>query len=104
VSREFKRLLEESGAADGLERVPSLKVLRSSMVTALHEQGAALEVISKVTGHADSGVTREHYLAVDAERTRREFEAISARLSRSDHLSDHGPESGAVPIEGGGTL
>jgi len=36
--------------------------------------------------------------------TRREFEAISARLSRSDRLSDHGPKSGAVPIEEGGTL
>lgn len=101
VSREFKRLLEESGAAAGLERVPSLKVLRSSMVTALHEQGAALEVISKVTGHADSGVTREHYLAVTAERTRREFEAISGLLTRSDRLTDHSAENSADAEEKG---
>ncbi len=58
VSREFKRLLEESGDADGLERVPSLTGAALVDGDRADEQGAALEVISKVTRHTDSGVTR----------------------------------------------
>lgn len=98
VSAEFKRIMVESGAAAGLDRVPSLKALRSSMVTALHEEGVALEVISTVTGHADTRVTRDHYLAVTAERARVEFGAIAARLStgRSDRLTDQQRETVAT--------
>jgi integrase len=91
ISDEFTKLMGASGAAEGLERVPPLKALRSTMVTALHEEGVALEVVSKVTGHAGTKVTQDHYLSVTAERTRGEFSAIAARLTtgrRSDRLSD----------------
>lgn len=92
ISREFRRLMRESGAAKGLDKVPSVKALRSTMVTNLHEAGAPLEVISKVTGHAGGEVTRDHYLRVSAERTRAEFQTVSERLAgrpgRSDRLSD----------------
>ncbi len=44
---------------------------------ALDEAGAPLEVISKVTGHSGGDVTRDHYLSVSAERTRREFETVA---------------------------
>jgi integrase len=62
ISREFRRLMRTSGAAKGLDQVPPLKSLRSTMVTNLHEVGAPLEVISKVAGHAGGEVTRDHYL------------------------------------------
>ena len=91
ISDEFTKLMVASGAAEGLERVPSLKALRSTMVTALHEEGVALEVVSRVAGHAGTRVTDDHYLSVTAERTRGEFSAIAARLTtgrRSDRLSD----------------
>jgi integrase len=103
VSDAFKRIMRASGAADGLDRVPSLKALRSSMVTALHEEGVALEVISTVTGHADTRVTRDHYLAVSAERARVEFGAIATRLSgnRSDRLSDQQRKTVAHPLPDG---
>lgn len=93
--------MRESGAAKGLVKVPSVKALRSTMVTNLHEAGAPIEVISKVTGHAGGEVTRDHYLRVSAERTRKEFDEVSRRLlnrsGRSDQLSgqdadpDHPP-------------
>lgn len=108
ISREFKRTFVESGAGGGMAKVPSLKALRSTSVTALHEAGVSLEVIQRVAGHAAcSDVTRDHYLAVSAERTRAEFEAIAARLSgsdrsgRSDRQSDHRTETGAARNEGG---
>lgn len=95
VSREFKRLFVASGSAAGLDKVPSLKALRSTSVSALSAEGAPIEVVSKVTGHADDGVTREHYLSVSAERVRTEYEAISARLSgRCDRHGDHRASSG----------
>jgi len=80
ISQEFRRLMHESGAGEGFERTPSLKALRSTMVTNLHEAGTPLEVISKVTGHAGGEVTRDHYLAVSAERTRPEFQTVAERL------------------------
>ena len=80
VSRQFRRLMRESGAGEGFDSMPSLKALRSTMVTNLHEAGTPLEVISKVTGHAGGEVTRDHYLAVSAERTRLEFQAVANRL------------------------
>ena len=107
VSAEFRRLIVASGAAAGLDKVPSLKALRSTMVTNLHEAGTAIEVISKVTGHAGTGVTVDHYLNVTAERTRTAFEVIDARLTagRSDRLSDQRPgnrrEPSAAPTGGG---
>lgn len=107
ISDEFRRLMLASGAAEGLAKVPSLKALRSTMVTNLHEAGTAIEVISKVTGHAGTGVTVDHYLNVSAERTRTAFEVIDARLSagRSDRLSDQRAGNRSVPSEtmiGGG--
>jgi len=72
--------MRESGAGEGFDSMPSLKALRSTMVTNLHEAGTPLEVISKVTGHAGGEVTRDHYLAVSAERTRLEFQAVANRL------------------------
>lgn len=95
VSAEFRRLMKSSGAGVGLEKAPTIKALRSSMVTALHEQGVALEVISTVTGHASTAPTRQHYLSVSAERTRIEFAVIAARLvaGRSDRLSDQRTET-----------
>jgi integrase len=101
VSREFKRLFVASGASAGMGKVPSLKALRSTSVSALSAEGAPIEVVSKVTGHADDGVTREHYLAVSAERVRTEYEAIAARLSagrsdrHGDHRADRGPKTDA---------
>lgn len=93
IGKEFRRLMRVSGAAQGLDKVPSIKVLRSTMVTNLHEAGTPLEVISKVTGHAGGEVTRDHYLRVSAERSRAEFHTVAERLAgqarRSDHLSDH---------------
>lgn len=103
VSDQFIKLVKASGAAAGLARVPSLKSLRSSAVTGLHEAGTPLEVVSKVTGHADTKVTADHYLGVTAERVRNEFAAIAARLApeRTDPLSDPRPRnrSGAVGAE-----
>jgi cytoskeletal protein RodZ len=64
----------------GLSAVPSLKSMRSTAVTNLHAEGVALEVIANVTGHVDETVTREHYLAVTAENTRRGFETLAERL------------------------
>jgi integrase len=103
ISREFKRLFKASGAAQGLTRVPPIKALRSTSVTALHEAGLSLEVIRKVSGHAGTQVMREHYLSVAAERTRSEFEAIASRLdsSRSDRLSDQHAGTDAKSTEGG---
>lgn len=107
ISREFKRTFKASGAAEGMPKVPSLKALRSTSVTALHEAGVSLEVIQRTTGHVVGGnVTRDHYLVVSAERTRAEYAAIAARRTggdrsgRSDRLSDHTPETGAVRSEG----
>jgi integrase len=92
IGRQFKRLLRASGTTDGF----SLKSLRSTMVTRLHERGVPLEVIGSVTGHSPgSSVTRDHYLSVDADRTRPHFAALAAKLTsrRSDHQSDHHPRS-----------
>ncbi len=80
ISSEFRRVMVASGAATGLTRVPSLKALRSTMVTNLHEAGMPLEVISRVTGHAGGEVTRTHYLNIAAERTRGEFGALADRF------------------------
>jgi hypothetical protein len=81
ISREFKRLMRQSGAAGGLEKVPSLKSHRSTAVTELHEAGVQLEVIAKITGQVNGEVTREHYLSVTAERTRRGFRGLSGQVS-----------------------
>ncbi|WP_088284712.1 site-specific integrase [Kineosporia sp. A_224] len=94
VSNQFRAVIKRSGAAEGLDRVPSLKALRSTAVTNLHEAGTPLEVISRVTGHSGGEVTRTHYLHVSAERTRLEFGALADRIGpkwsgRSDHQSDH---------------
>jgi intergrase/recombinase len=89
--------MRESGAAKGLAKLPSIKALRSTMVTNLHEAGAPLEVISKVTGHAGGEVTREHYLRVSAERTRSEFDTVSRRLLDSSGRSDHQSDQPADP-------
>jgi hypothetical protein len=74
----------------------------STAVTNLHEEGVSLEVIAKISGHVDDAVTREHYLAVTAERTRREFEVLAERLrqGRSDPQSD--PKAPQGHVEGGG--
>jgi integrase len=79
ISSEFKRLMLASGAVAPGGKMPSLKALRSTMVTGLHEEGTPIEVIAGVTGHADGAVTREHYLSVSAERTRTEFAALAKR-------------------------
>jgi integrase len=94
ISREFRRLMKASGAAEGLPRIPPLKTLRSTMVTNLHEAGTPLEVISRITGHAGGDVTRDFYLAIAAERTRAQFSSLAEAMDspwseRSDHLSDH---------------
>lgn len=102
ISSEFKRHLLAAGVITAGERVPPIKALRSSAVTALHEAGATLEVISKVTGHAPgSKVTQDSYLAVTAERTRTEFALIATRLSpeRSDRLSDQHGKTVASPTD-----
>jgi intergrase/recombinase len=80
--------MRRSGAAG---KVPSLKAMRSTMVTHLHEEGVPLEVIAKVTGHLGIAVTRDHYLFVAAERTRTQYAALAERLTsgRSDHRTDH---------------
>jgi len=111
VSAEFKRHVRDSGAGAGLTKLPSLKALRSSAVTALHEAGMAIETISKITGHASIQVTIERYLSVNAERARPEFEVIATRLAarRTDLLTDQQRKT-AVPKppqrsapEGGGS-
>jgi integrase len=81
IGRRCKQLMKATGGTKAEVRVPSLKALRSTMVTNLHEAGAPLEVISKVTGHAGGEVTREFYLNISAERTRRDFDAVASRLS-----------------------
>ena len=108
ISQAFRRLFVASGAAEGMPKVPSLKTLRSTSITALHAAGVSLEVIQHVAGHVvGTAVTRDHYLVVSAERTRPEFEAIAARLAgedrprRSDRLSDHCPETEGVRPGGG---
>jgi len=90
ISHEFKRLMTASGADAGLARVPSMKAMRSTMVTRLHERGLPLEVIAKQTGHAGGDVTRDHYLVVTAERTRPKYSAIADKLTarRSDRRTD----------------
>jgi integrase len=90
VSAAFKRHLVAAGVIAEGERPPPLKTLRSSMVTSLHEGGAQLEVISAAAGHTEGGVTRDHYLKVNAERSRAPFEALAASLTprRSDRHSD----------------
>lgn len=90
ISREFKRLMTASGAAVGLDKMPSLKVMRSTMVTNLHGERVPLETIAAVTGHSGGEVTRKHYLLVTAEQTRAQYEAIASRLTggRSDRRSD----------------
>jgi hypothetical protein len=104
ISKQFKAT---SGAAAGMDRVPPIKALRSTSVTALHEAGVSLEVIDKVIGHAGTQVTKDHYLAVSAERVRSEYEAIATRLGgsdrpgRSDRLSDQHPDSDVSHAEGG---
>jgi integrase len=99
ISSEFKRHMVGAGIVAEGEKVPPMKTLRSTAVTALHEAGAELEVISKVTGHAGTEVTKEHYLAITAENTRTEFQLIAGRLlgGRSDRLSDHRAET-ASPV------
>jgi hypothetical protein len=91
----FKRLMRISGAAAGLPAMPSLKSMRSTAVTNLHDEGVALEVIANVTGHVDETVTRAHYLAVTAENTRQGFEILAERLRprRSDRHSDRRPRN-----------
>ena len=108
VSAWFKGHVVASGAAAGMDKVPSLKALRSSAVTALHEAGMAIETIAKVTGHASTQMTIEHYLAVNAERTRDGFEVIATRLvrERTDRLTGRQRETASReidPSEGGGT-
>jgi integrase len=93
VSTQFRALMVRSGAAAGLDKPPSLKSLRSTAVTNLHEAGTPLEIISRVAGHAGGEVTRTHYLHVAAERTRPQFTALAERLGakwsrRSDQQSD----------------
>jgi integrase len=109
VSSWFKQHVRASGAGAGMARTPSLKALRSSAVTALHEAGMAIETISKVMGHATTAPTIESYLVVDAERARPEFEIIATRLvrERTDRLTDQRqktaePQRGARRIPGGG--
>jgi integrase len=101
VSSWFKQRVLASGAGEGMARTPSLKALRSSAVTALHEAGMAIETISKVTGHASTDVTIERYLSVSAERARPEFEVIATRLvrERTDRLTDQQRKT-AVPQRG----
>ena len=99
ISNQFHQVMKASGAADGLESIPSLKALRSTMVTNLHEAGTPIEVISRITGHSGGEVTRNHYLKIAAERTRREFTDVSERFGtrwsgRSDRQSD---QPGAEP-------
>ena len=95
ISREFKRTFKASGATEGMAKVPSIKALRSTSVTALHEAGVSLEVIQRVAGHAaHSDVTRDHYLAVSAERVRPEFSAIAAQLSAGGRSGRSDPQSG----------
>lgn len=107
ISKQFKASFSASGAAAGLDRVPPIKALRSTSVTALHEAGVGLEVIDKVIGHAGTQVTKDHYLAVSAERVRSEYEAIALRLGgsdrpgRSDRLSDQQSDSDESRTEGG---
>ena len=80
ISKQFHQLMKTSGAAEGLEQIPSLKALRSTMVTNLHEAGTPLEVISRITGHSGGEVTRNHYLKIAAERTSQEFTDVSERF------------------------
>jgi integrase len=108
VSAWFKGHVVASGAAAGMDKVPSLKALRSSAVTALHEAGMAIETIAKVTGHASTQTTIEHYLAVNAERARDGFEVIATRLvrERTDRLTDRQAKTASRkvnPPRGGGT-
>ncbi len=102
VSARFKKLVEASGAADGLKAVPSVKALRSTATSNLFELGVPIEVVSALTGHADSEVTRNHYLTVSADRVRAEYTAIAARLAvgRSDRQSDQ--NSHHADLEAGG--
>ena len=108
VSRAFKVRMEAAGLS-GPDGRTTLKMLRSSAVTALHENDTDMEVITAVTGHCSNGeVTRRHYLDVKSERARVPFEAIAATLlaptdgedaagqadGRSDLLSDQAPGSG----------
>jgi site-specific recombinase XerD len=99
ISAAFKRHLVAAGVIAEGEPVSPMKALRSSMVAALHEAGTQLEVISAVTGHSGTKVTREHYLSVSAERTREPFGLIAAQLSagRTDRLSDQRPETVGSP-------
>ena len=97
--------MSDSGAAEGMPRIPSLKALRSTMVTNLHEAGTPLEVISGITGHLGGEVTREHYLYVNAERTRGEFTTLADALGstwsrRSDQDSDEKPSRGSSEMGG----
>jgi integrase len=108
VSAWFKGHVIASGAAAGMDKVPSLKALRSSAVTALHEAGMAIETIAKIMGHASTDPTIEHYLAVNAERAREGFEVIATRLvsRRTDRLTDQQRKTASrkiPPSEGGGT-
>jgi integrase len=81
ISSRFKQLMKDSGAAEGMARTPSIKALRSTMVTGLHELGAPIETIAKVAGHASGSTSRDYYLSVAAERTRAEFEILAQRLA-----------------------
>ncbi|GLY31993.1 tyrosine-type recombinase/integrase [Kineosporia sp. NBRC 101731] len=99
ISRTFSRIMQDV-IVPGTSRTATLKHLRSSAVTALHEAGSDLEVITAVAGHTpDGAVTKKHYLTVRAERARPVLEAIAAQLEtgrgtkttadvRSDRQSD----------------
>jgi hypothetical protein len=93
ISRQFEGLMRISGAAVVLPAMPSLKSMRSTAVTNLHDEGVALEVIANVTGHVDETVA---YLAVTAESTRQGFEILAKRLR--PRRSDRRPRT-AVPKE-----
>jgi len=85
--------------------VPPLKVLRSSAVTFLHEQGVPLETIARIVGHSGTQVTKRHYLSISAESVRAELAGIAESLSGgSDRLSDHRPESTRVGRQRGGDV
>lgn len=84
VTRAFVVRMRQAGIIGEGERA-SLKSLRSSAVTALHEAGTDMEVITAVAGHRPDGeVTRKHYLDAKAERARAPFEAIAAALLKAE--------------------
>lgn len=86
IDGDFKKGFARACREAGIENL-RFHDLRAGGATGMVQAGVPAEIVTKVTGHANPGILRDHYIRADLVAARRIAETLD-RIHEEEHLSE----------------